>query len=125
MTEQELQAIEERWPKPEPGRWNSEGNERADIHALVAEVRRLQAQQTAQFGRSTARLADVALDAERMAQRVQELERENAELRAKLDAVPVSAVGYIMADIEPVDIGDMQRLYESRVAVSAWLAVQP
>ena len=40
-------------------------------------------------------------DAEALRQRVAELERENAELRARLDAVPVDAMGTIMevADI--------------------------
>jgi len=46
---------------------------------------------------------------------------EIRELRAKLDAVPVSAIGYLMADITPADDGDTQRLYESRAAVLAWL----
>ena len=42
-------------------------------------------------------------------------------LRAKLDAVPVSAISYMMADITPVDDGDTQRLHQSRAAVLAWL----
>ena len=38
-----------------------------------------------------------------------------------LAAVPVPAIAYIMADIAPTDAYDVQRLQESRAAVTAWL----
>jgi len=81
----------------------------ADLRTRVAELERenaeLRERQSAQFERSTARLVDVALDAERQAQRVAELERQlaqddsnmvalaarNAELAAQLDAVQTFA----------------------------------
>jgi cell division protein FtsB len=55
----------------------------ADLRTRVAELERenaeLRERQSAQFERSTARLVDVALDAERQAQRVAELERQLAQ----------------------------------------------
>lgn len=65
---------------------------------------------------------DMTYDAEptraQLAQRVAELERENGELRGKLDAVPVGAISYMVRWDNPtggaVDAGIRGR-------VTAWL----
>jgi len=68
----------------------------ARVRELEAQLANAQERQSAQFGRNTARLADVALDAERQTQRVMELE-------AQLAAVPDYATYYYNFDgWEPV-----------------------
>ncbi len=142
MDEATLQAIEERANKATPGKWTVENHPndyavvaphpvepsityiafidgglsndskydtefiayaREDVPALIAEVRRLKS-----YG-----------DMYRSIAEVRQIERDN--LRAKLDAVPVRGIAYLMADIVPVDGFDEADLHEARAAVVAWL----
>ncbi len=100
----------------------------ADIDALLAMVDALTGERDALAARLAAANRQIVANEARIAEltRLKDELAEDASLarqqaQAQLAAVPVSAIGYLMADIEPVDDGDTQRLHQSRVAVLEWL----
>ena len=88
-----------------------------DLADMAANSNRLHAIAEQMRQRADAVVAEYSEKLVAMTQRAEAAE-------AKLAAVPVSAIAWLMADITPADAGDVQRQYESRAAVLAWLEQQ-